>query len=60
MFRGLNGGGWLGWSPMYRWTDSKIKVHAFYSMLCVSLLRYLHRKAEAVWTGLPLEACAGN
>ena len=45
---------------MYRWTDSKIKVHAFYSMLCVSLLRYLHRKAEAVWTGLPLEACAGN
>jgi hypothetical protein len=25
----------LGWSPMFHWTDSKIRVHAFY---CVSAL----------------------
>ena len=55
VFRGLKGGGWVGWSPLDHWTDSKIKVHAFYSMLGVSLLHYLHRKAEAVWPGLTLE-----
>src|SRR5262245_9908557 len=28
VFRGLKDGDWLGWGPMYRWTDSKIRVHA--------------------------------
>ena len=24
---------WLGWGLMYHWTDSQIRVHAFYRML---------------------------
>jgi transposase len=55
VFRGLKDGDWLGWGPMYHWTDSKIRVHAFYSMLGISLLQYVHKKAEAVWPGLSIE-----
>ena len=55
VFRGLKDGDWLGWGPMYHWTDSKIRVHAFYCMLGISLLQYLHKQAEAVWPGLSME-----
>ena len=40
---------------MYHWTDSKIRIHAFYCMLGISLLQYLHRQSQAVWPGLSLE-----
>ena len=43
VFRGLKDGDWLGWGPMYHWTDSKIRMHAFYCMLGISLLQYIHR-----------------
>jgi transposase len=55
VFRGLKDGDWLGWGPMHHWTDSKIRVHAFYCMLGISLLQHLHRKAQAAWPGLSLE-----
>src|SRR6266446_8099544 len=44
VFRGLKDGDWLGWGPMYHWTDSKIRVHAFYCMLGISMLKYIHRQ----------------
>jgi transposase len=46
VFRGLKDGNWLDWGPMYQWTDSKIRVHAFYCMLGISLLNYLHVQAR--------------
>jgi transposase len=55
VFRGLKDGDWLGWGPMHHWTDSKIRVHAFYCMLGISLLQYIHKKAEAAWSGLSME-----
>ncbi len=55
VFRGLKGGEWLGWGPLQHWTDSKIQVHAFYCMLGISLLQYLHKQAETVWPGLSME-----
>ncbi len=55
VFRGLKDGDWLGWGPMYHWTDSKIRVHAFYCMLGISLLQYIHKKAAAAWPGLSME-----
>ena len=55
VFRGLKGGGWVGWGPAYHWTDSKIKVHAFCCMLGVSLLQQVRRQAEAGWQGLSIE-----
>jgi len=55
VFRGLKDGDWLGWGPMYHWTDSKIRVHAFYCMLGISLLQYIHKRAQAAWAGLSME-----
>ena len=53
IFRGLKDGDWLGWGPMYHWTDSKIRVHAFYCMLGISLLNYLHAQAQKVCPAAP-------
>ncbi len=47
VFRGLKDGEWLGWDPMYHWTDRKIRIHAFYCMLGISLLQYVHQQAKA-------------
>jgi transposase len=55
VFRGLKEGDWLGWGPMHHWTDSKIRIHAFYCMVGISLLQYLHKKAQAAWAGLSME-----
>ena len=37
VFRGLKDWDWLWWGPVYHWTDSKIRIHAFYCILGVSL-----------------------
>ena len=55
VFRGLKDGDWLGWGPMYHWTDSKIRIHAFYCMLGISLLQYIHKQSEEAWPGLSME-----
>src|SRR5205814_289749 len=55
VFRGLKDGEWLGWGPMHHWTDSKIRIHAFYCMLGISLLQYVHRQAKAAWSDLSME-----
>lgn len=55
VFRGLKEGDWLGWGPLHHWTDSKIRIHAFYCMVGISLLQYLHQKAQAAWAGLSME-----
>ena len=55
VFRGLKHGDWLGWDPMHHWTDRKIRIHAFYCMLGISLLHYLHKQAQAGWADLSLE-----
>lgn len=55
VFRGLKDGNWLNWGPMYHWTDSKIRVHAFYCMLGISLLNYLHTEAQKVCPQITVE-----
>jgi len=55
VFRGLKDGDWLGWGPMYHWTDRKIRIHAFYCMLGISLLQYIHKQAQVAWAGLSME-----
>ena len=56
VFGDLDRGAKADWSPDCDWTDSKLKVHAFCSMLGVSLLHYLHRRALATgWSELTLE-----
>ena len=55
VFRGLKDGDWLGWGPMYHWTDRKIRIHAFYCMLGISLLQYTYKQAQAAWNGISME-----
>lgn len=55
VFRGLKDGDWLGWGPMYHWTDRKIRIHAFYCMLGISLLQYVHKQAQEAWSGISVE-----
>lgn len=42
----------LCWEPMFHWTDSKIRVHAFYCVLALILGSLLQRRAAQ--NGLPL------
>ncbi len=55
VFRGFKDGDWLAWSPLYHWTDRKIRIHAFYCMLGISLLHLVHRQAKTAWADLSLE-----
>ncbi len=45
---------------MYHWTDSKIRVHAFYCMLGISLLNYLHAQARRECPRITLEQMKGE
>ena len=55
VFRGLQDGEWLGLGPMHHWTDRKIRIHAFYCMLGISLLQYVHKQAQVAWEGISVE-----
>lgn len=35
----------VGFSPMFHWTDQKIRVHAFYCVLALTLARLMRRQA---------------
>lgn len=51
-FRQMKNPHFLGWSPMFHWTDSKIQVHAFYCILALLLTSLLQR--ELARQGEPL------
>jgi transposase len=51
-FKQMKNPHFLHWSPMFHWTDSKIRVHAFYCVLALTLSSVLQRE---VWhQGEPL------
>ena len=51
-FKQMKNPHFLHWSPMFHWTDSKIRVHAFYCVLALTLSSVLQRE---VWNqGEPL------
>ena len=43
-FKQMKNPHFLGWSPMFHWTDSKIRVHAFYCVLALLLTSLLQRE----------------
>ncbi len=51
-FKQMKNPHFLGWSPMFHWTDSKIQVHAFYCVLALLLTSLLQR--ELARKGEPL------
>lgn len=42
-FRNMKNPHFLRWSPMYHWKDSKIRVHAFYCVLALTLTSLIQR-----------------
>jgi transposase len=44
-FRAMKDPHFLSWEPMFHWTDSKIRVHAFYCVLALTLASLLQRQA---------------
>ncbi|MGH9104646.1 MAG: IS1634 family transposase [Acidimicrobiales bacterium] len=45
-FRQMKGPHVVSFSPMYHWTDQKIRVHAFYCVLALMAARLMAREAE--------------
>ena len=45
-FRDLHGEDPVAWTPMWHWTDQKIRVHAFYMVLSLLLTRLLMFRAR--------------
>src|SRR2546429_5592124 len=43
-FRTMKDPHFVGWEPLYHWTDQKIRVHAFYCVLALTLAGLLHRE----------------
>jgi transposase len=62
-FKQMKNPHFLGWSPMFHWTDSKIEVHACYcvlALLLTSLLqRELARQGESLSINRMLEELGG-
>ena len=53
-FRDMKNPHFLGWSPMFHWTDSKIRVHAFYCVLALTLVSLLQRTLHSKGIDLSL------
>jgi hypothetical protein len=47
-FRQLHAECAVAWSPMWHWTDQKIRVHAFACVLGLTLMRLVQQQARAV------------
>ena len=45
-FRCMKDPHFVSWSPMFHWTDQKIRVHAFYCVLALTLTSLLHREVS--------------
>lgn len=54
-FRDMKNPHFLGWSPMFHWTDSKIRVHAFYCVLALTLVSLLRRELHGKGIDLSME-----
>ena len=42
----------VGFSPMFHWTDSKIRVHAFYCVLALAVVHLMRRQAASAGLNL--------
>ena len=54
-FRLMKADDYLHWQPMFHWTDSKIRVHAFYCVLALLLVSVLTKRLHDAGFNLPPE-----
>jgi transposase len=55
-FRTMKNPYFVGWEPLYHWTDQKIRVHALYCVMALTLAGLLHREARRAGLDLSLDA----
>ncbi|MEW6523067.1 MAG: hypothetical protein AB1445_05765 [Bacillota bacterium] len=54
-FRRLKDPYFVSWSPMFHWTDQKIRVHAFYCVLALALTSLLQREVHQLGLDLSID-----
>jgi len=59
-FRQMKDTAVVGFSPMFHWTDSKIRVHAFYCVLALSIARLLRRQAANAGDAMSVRELLGT
>ncbi len=55
-FRRLKDPHFVSWSPRFHWTDQKIRVHAFYCVLALTLTSLLQRAVHQLGLALSIDA----
>lgn len=55
-FRRMKNPHFVSWEPMHHWTDQKIRVHALYCVIALTLAGLLHREVRRAGLELSLEA----
>lgn len=55
-FRQMKNPHWVSWDPLHHWTDQKIRVHALYCVLALTLAGLLQRQAARAGLTLSGEA----
>jgi len=54
-FRQMKNPHWISFSPTFHWTDQKLRVHAFYCVLALTLSALLQRKAAKAGIDMSIE-----
>ena len=55
-FRNMKNTDFLSWQPAYHWTDQKLRVHAFYCVLALTLSTLAHKVVREAGVDLSLQA----
>jgi transposase len=55
-FRQMKDPHWVSFSPAFHWTDQKLRVHAFYCVLALTLSYLLQRKAAKAGLDMSVDA----
>ncbi len=50
----------VSFSPMFHWTDQKIRVHAFYCVLALTVARLMVREADRAGVGMSVRELLGT
>ena len=59
-FRQLKDPHLVGFSPMFHWTDSKIRVHVFYCVLALAVAHLMRRQAKQAGLDLSVRELLGS
>lgn len=59
-FRDMKNSHFLGWNPRLHWTDQKIRVHAFYCVMALTLVSLLQRELASKGLSISTQCLMSN